>query len=353
MPTINSVPGNYNARLLGIGAYRPSRLVTNEEICKLIDSSDEWIYERSGIRTRRFATKDENLRFMAAEAGRRAIENSGVPLDKINAVILASSTWSTYVPHGAPTIAEDIGLTNPAAMDIAAGCAGFGHALALADSLIRSGNSENILVIGGERMSECLDMTNRSNCFLFGDGAGAVVVGRSDINGISPTVWGSDGKSADAIRQTVDFVDFMEQVEKTTEPVKRPTLHMDGQKVFKWAAFRLGGALEETLSRAGLTPNDIDAFIPHQANGRINELMYRKLGFREGTPLANDIEFTGNTSAASIPLAMEELLSSGKAKGGDLALCLGFGSGLTYAGQVVILPPAPQKSSLEEANERA
>lgn len=342
MPSINSTPGNYNARILGIGAYRPRRIVTNDEVCERIDSSDQWIYDRSGIRTRHFAGEDESLRMMAAEAGRKAIRNSEVPFDKISTVIFASSTWPELVPHGAPTIAHEIGLSNVAAFDLSAGCAGFGHGLGVADSLIRSGVSEYVLVIGAERMSDVLDMTDRSNCFIFGDGAGAVVVGRSEINGISPTVWGSDGENADAIRQTASLTEFAQAAENATGPVAKPVLFMDGQRVFKWAAFRLGGALQEIIEKSGLAVEDIDAFIPHQANGRINELMARKLGFREDVPLANDIEFTGNTSAASIPLAMEELLRTGKAKGGDVALCLGFGSGLTYAGHVVILPPAPK-----------
>lgn len=358
MATINSTTGAKNVGLLGIGAYRPKRVVTNEEICERIDSTPEWIVERSGIRTRHHAGPDESVRMMSAMAAEQAIQNSGIPREKIGALLLATSTWPLQVPHGAPAVALDLGMNGIAAMDITAGCSGFGHALGVADSLIRGGTAEYVVVIGVEKMSDGLDMTDRTNCFIFGDGAGAVVVGPTEENGLSPVVWGSDGDKGSAIRQNHTIPEYMELGANATAPIGKMTLIMEGSRVFKWAAFKLGPALAETMEKAGVTAEDIEVFIPHQANARINEVMVRHLGFREGTPMANDIETTGNTSAASIPLAMEEMLRTGKAKGGQTALLLGFGAGLTYAGQVVKLPPAPQPlgelpPGLREGVERA
>ncbi|MBJ7291594.1 3-oxoacyl-[acyl-carrier-protein] synthase III C-terminal domain-containing protein, partial [Williamsia sp.] len=196
-----------------------------------------------------------------------------------------------------------------------------------------------------------LDPTDRNTAFIFGDGAGAVVVGPSEVNGISPTVWGSDGENAEAIGQSYDIIEYMDRAEEfqsrdpQTDPVERMVVTMQGSRVFRWAAITLPKALASTLEQSGVTAEDIEVFVPHQANARINELMRKNLGLPDDLPMANDIENTGNTSAASIPLAMEEMLATGKAKGGQTALLLGFGAGLSYAGQVVTLPPAPKITS--------
>ncbi|MDN5759133.1 MAG: beta-ketoacyl-ACP synthase 3 [Tomitella sp.] len=338
--------------MLGIGAYRPKRLISNDEMCEVLDSSDEWIYERSGIRNRRWISGDETARSIATAAGARAIANSGVDKEKIGAVVLATGSWRSKIPHGAPQVAFDLGLNGLPAFDIESGCGGFGYALGIASDMIRAGSIEYALVIGVETMSVVTDPTDRNTAFIFGDGAGGVVVGPSEKNGISPTVWGSDGENADAISQNFDIPDYMDRAEKmqgmdpATDPVGRMVVTMEGPRVFRWAAITLPKALASTLELSGVTADDIEVFIPHQANARINDLMKKNLGLDDAVPVANDIENTGNTSAASIPLAMEELLRTGKAKGGQVALLLGFGAGLSYAGQVVRLPPAPVEKSL-------
>lgn len=344
--------GHDNVAMLGIGAYRPQRVVSNDEVCQVLDSSDEWIFERSGIRNRRWISGDESLRSISVAAGGRALRNSGVDPSRIGALILATSSWPMLTPHGAPIVASDLGMNGIPAFDLTSGCGGFGYGLGVAADMIRSGSAEYVLLIGAETMTIGIDPTDRGTAFIFGDGAGAVVIGPSEENGVSPTVWGSDGENAEAIKQDVNFVDYMQRAQDLqgtdpeVEPVGRMSLRMEGPRVFRWAAVTLPRALSTALDMAGVSKDDIEVFIPHQANARINELMKKNLGLAEDIPMAADIENTGNTSAASIPLAMEEMLATGKAKGGQLALLLGFGAGLSYAGQVVTLPPAPAEASL-------
>ncbi|MBF6352434.1 MULTISPECIES: beta-ketoacyl-ACP synthase 3 [Nocardia] len=352
MVSIAGKKGHDNVAMLGIGAYRPQRVVSNDEVCQVLDSSDEWIFERSGIRNRRWISGDESLRSISVAAGGRALRNSGVDPSRIGALILATSSWPMLTPHGAPIVASDLGMNGIPAFDLTSGCGGFGYGLGVAADMIRAGSAEYVLLIGAETMTIGIDPTDRGTAFIFGDGAGAVVIGPSEENGISPTVWGSDGENAEAIKQDVNFVDYMQRAQDLqgtdpeVEPVGRMSLRMEGPRVFRWAAVTLPRALSTALDMAGVSKDDIEVFIPHQANARINELMKKNLGLAEDIPMAGDIENTGNTSAASIPLAMEEMLATGKAKGGQLALLLGFGAGLSYAGQVVTLPPAPAEASL-------
>lgn len=354
MATLATTTGHQNVAMLGIGAYRPRRLVSNDEVCETLDSSDEWIFERSGIRNRRWISGDETARTMAAAAAERAIENSGVAKDKIGALILATNSWKTKIPHGGPTVAYDIGINGIPAYDVAAGCGGFGYALGIAADTVRAGSAEYVLVVGVETMSVVMEPTDRNTAFIFGDGAGAVVVGPSEENGISPTVWGSDGENATAIGQNYDIPEYMDRAEEyqrrdaDTDPVGRMVVTMQGSRVFRWAAIALPKALSTVLETSGVQVGDVEVFVPHQANARINDLMKKNLGLPDDLPMANDIENTGNTSAASIPLAMEEMLATGKAKGGQVALLLGFGAGLSYAGSVVTLPPAPAVSSFDD-----
>lgn len=344
--------GHDNVAMLGIGAYRPQRVVSNDEVCQVLDSSDEWIFERSGIRNRRWISGDESLRSISVAAGGRALRNSGVDPERIGALILATSSWPMLTPHGAPIVASDLGMNGIPAFDLTSGCGGFGYGLGVAADMIRAGSAEYVLLIGAETMTIGIDPTDRGTAFIFGDGAGAVVIGPSEENGISPTVWGSDGENAGAIKQDINFIDYMQRAQALqgtdpeVEPVGRMSLRMEGPRVFRWAAVTLPRALSTALDMAGVAKEDIEVFIPHQANARINELMKKNLGLAEDIPMAADIENTGNTSAASIPLAMEEMLATGKAKGGQLALLLAFGAGLSYAGQVVTLPPAPAEASL-------
>lgn len=359
LATLVTPSGHSNIAMLGIGAYRPKRLITNEQLCRVMDSSDDWIFERSGIHARRWISGDESMRTMSAAAADRAILNSGIDRDKIDMIVLATSSWPWNVPHGAPIIASDIGLNGIPAFDVAAGCGGFGYALGVAGDAIRAGSATYVVVIGVETMSVGLDPQDRSTGFIFGDGAGAVVVGPSEVNGISPIVSGSDGENAEAIKQNHDTVEYMARAveyqgkDPETDPVGRMIIKMEGPRVFRWAAITLPKALTKMLTESGAGPQDIEVFVPHQANSRINELMKKNLGLPDEVPMAGDIETTANTSAASIPLAMEEMLATGKAKGGQLALLLGFGAGLSYAGCVATMPPAPTISSFDGLDDGA
>jgi beta-ketoacyl-[acyl-carrier-protein] synthase III len=333
MKQIATTSGPKSVGLLSVGAYRPERVVTNDELCQNIESSDEWIYARTGIKTRRFAAREESAASMAIEAGRQAISNASLTATDIDGVIVATSTHFLQTPACAPEVAAGLGATGVPAFDISAGCAGFGYAVGVAADMIRGGSAAKILVIGSEKLSPTVDMQDRSNCFIFADGAAGVVVGETPVQGIGPTVWGSDGEQATAIRQDIDWIAYME---KPTGP--RPFLRLEGSVVFRWAAFEMGKVGRQAMDAAGIRPDEIDVFVPHQANSRINEVLAKSLGLRPGAIIANDIEHTGNTSAASIPLAMAELLATGAAKPGDLALLIGYGAGLSYAAQVVVMP---------------
>ena len=353
MANLATPSGHQNVSMLGIGACRPGRLISNDALCKVMDSSDQWIYERSGVRNRRWISGDEDMRFLAKTAAERAIVNSGVDRSKIDLLILGTSSWPYNTPHGAPIVASDVGLNGIPAFDVSAGCGGFGYALGVAADAIRAGSATYAVVIGAETMSVGLDPTDRSTGFIFGDGAGAVVIGPTEENGISPIVSGSDGENAEAIAQNIDTVSYMARAveyqgkDAETDPVGRMVIYMEGPRVFRWAAVTLPKALTTSLSESGVGLDDIDVFIPHQANARISELLKKNLGLPDDLPMAGDIEDTGNTSAGSIPLAIEEMLATGKAKGGDTALLLGFGAGLSYAGAVVTLPPAPKVNSFD------
>lgn len=333
MGQIAAASGPKNVGLLSVGAYRPERVVSNGELCQNIDSSDEWIYSRTGIKTRRFAARHESAASMATEAGRQAIANASLTAADIDCVIVATSTHFLQTPACAPAVAAALGATGVPAFDISAGCAGFGYALGIAADMIRGGSAAKILVMGSEKLSPTVDMQDRSNCFIFADGAAGVVVGETDMQGIGPSVWGSDGEQATAIRQDIDWIDYMDE---PTGP--RPFLRLEGSAVFRWAAFEMGKVGHQAMDAAGVRPDEIDVFVPHQANSRINEVLAKNLNLRPDAVIANDIEHTGNTSAASIPLAMAELLATGAARPGDLALLIGYGAGLSYAAQVVRMP---------------
>ncbi|WP_285032834.1 beta-ketoacyl-ACP synthase III [Mycolicibacterium sp. lyk4-40-TYG-92] len=333
MTHIHTRTGAQNVGLLSVAAYRPGRVVTNDEICETIDSSDEWIYSRTGIKNRRFAGRDESAVTMACEAGRRACAAAELSGADIDAVIVATSTNFRNTPPCGPQVATDIGAQGIPAFDIAAGCAGFGYSLGVAADMIRSGSAGRILVVGSEKLSDAIDMTDRGNAFIFADGAAAVVVGPTEEQGIGPTVAGSDGAQSGAIVQELSWIDY---AENPSGP--RPFLRMEGQTVFRWAAFQMVDVGRRAIDAAGLTVDDIDVFIPHQANGRINELLAKGLELKPETVIAQDIQDAGNTSAASIPLAMYTLLDTGEAKPGSVALLLGYGAGLAYAAQVIRLP---------------
>lgn len=331
-PAITPPVGAPHARILGVGGYRPSRIVTNEEICERIDSSDQWIRERSGIESRRWAAPDESVVDMCVAAAGKAIAQAGIRAEQVSAVLVATVTHPLQTPSAAADVSYRLGATDSAAFDISAACAGFCYGVSMANDMVRGGSAEYVVVIGCEKLSDFTDSYDRSTAFIFGDGAGAVVIGPSDEVAIGPTIWGSDGSQYDAITQRASWIDVRDH------QVEFPMLTMQGQKVFRWAVWQMAPVAQQALAAAGITADQLDAFIPHQANLRIVDALVKTLKLPEHVPVARDIRETGNTSAASIPLAMERMLESGEAKSGGLALLIGFGAGLVYAAQVVRLP---------------
>jgi 3-oxoacyl-[acyl-carrier-protein] synthase-3 len=343
MSKIKPAKGAPHARIYGVGGYRPVRVVPNEVILEKIDSSDEWIRSRSGIETRHWANDEETVAAMSIEAAGKAIADAGIDAEQIGAVLVSTVSHFSQTPAIATEIADKLGTDRAAAFDISAGCAGFGYGLTLAKGMIVDGSAEYALVIGVERLSDLTDREDRSTAFLFGDGAGAVVVGPSDEPAIGPTVWGSEGDKAETIKQTVSWDRFavgdVSQLPLDSQGnIKFPAITQEGQAVFRWAVFEMAKVAQQALDAAGITADDLDVFIPHQANVRIIDSMVKTLGLPEHVTVARDIRTTGNTSAASIPLAMERLLATGEAKSGDTALVIGFGAGLVYAATVVTLP---------------
>lgn len=321
------------ARILATGSYRPERVVTNEEICENIDSSDEWIRERSGITERRWANDDETVAMMSAAAAEKALASAGLTADQIDVILVATCTHPYQTPSAASEVAALIGVPGAAAMDLSAACAGFAYGLALAQDMVRGGSAGNVLLIGAERLSSWTDKFDRSTAFIFADGAGAVVVGPSDSPAISPVVWGGDGDQLHAINMTQNWLEF-----RANDYDAFPAIAMNGQQVFRWAVSEMARVCRESLDAAGISVDDLDAFIPHQANNRITDALIRALDLPASIPVARDIITTGNTSAASIPLAMDRMLASGEIPHGGNALLVGFGAGLVFASQVVTLP---------------
>jgi beta-ketoacyl-[acyl-carrier-protein] synthase III len=330
MTRIDLRPGAAATAMLGLGVYRPERVVTNDEVCEVLDSSDEWIQTRSGIRTRRYAGEDETLVEMASRAAMRALDASGVAVDEIGALIVATSTHAQHTPAAAPLVADQLG-SRAASFDVSAGCAGFCHALSVGSDLVRGGSARHVMVIGVEKLSLFLDPTDRSTAFIFADGAGAVVVGPADEPGIGPVAWGSDGSQSHVIRQEPGC--------QSVTPEHPMVVRMEGTAVFRWAPFAMADVAREAVAGAGLTMDDVDAFVPHQANLRITETLSRNLKLSDEIAIARDVQDSGNTSAASVPLAIEAMVRKGEAKPGDTALLIAFGAGLSYASQVVTLPP--------------
>ena len=331
--TLSPSHGAEHAAILGIGSYRASRLIPNSELVEAIDSSDEWIQQRSGIKTRRWATAEETVQAMSVGAARKAIEHAGIEVAQVDAVIVATISHMMQTPAIATSIAHELGTDRPAAFDISAACAGFCHGIALASDMVRGGSAKHVLVIGVEKLSDITDPTDRGSAFIFSDGAGAAIVGPSDESGIGPVVWGSDGEQVDLIRQREDWRDVVEG-----ENPRIPHLVMQGNAVFRWAAFEMAKIAQLTLDTTGISVDDLDVFVPHQANMRIIDAMARAMKLPEHVKIARDVADQGNSSAASIPLALDRMIAEGQAESGELALLIAFGAGLAYAAQVVRVP---------------
>ena len=336
MATIREKQGAAHTRIMGVGGYVPSRVVTNEEVCTWIESSDEWIRTRSGIESRRWATPEETVLEMSVAAAGKALASAGIHGDQIGAVIVSTVSHMHQTPALACLVADRLG-SGGAAFDISAGCAGFCYGVAQASDMVKAGSAEYVLVIGVERLSDLTDVQDRGTAFLFGDGAGAVVIGPSETPGIGPVVWGSEGDKYGTITQTFPWNEVPEPEEEGGE-VRGPFLRMEGQAVFRWASYQMAEVSLKALAEAGVTASDLEAFIPHQANMRITDRLVKVLGLPEHVPVARTISEFGNNSAATIPLAMERMLEDGSAPHGGLALLIGFGAGLVYAAQVVTLP---------------
>lgn len=313
--------------ILGLGAYRPTARLTNADLVARLDTSDEWIVRRTGISERRVAGPDDTLVAMGVDAGAKALAAAGVQAGDVDLVITASCTSQTLIPGIGPRIAAGVGASQAGAFDLNAGCAGFCYALSMAADAVRAGNARRALVVATERLTDWVDADDRGMAILFGDAAGAALVGVPDTAseaGIGPVAWGSDGTAAHVIevRQRPDGRSFME---------------MEGSAVFRWATTQLVPVARRACDQAGVAPEELSAIVLHQANLRITESIARSLGAPQAI-LARDIVDAGNTSAASVPLALSRLVDEGQVGSGDRVLLFAFGAGLTYAGQVVRLP---------------
>jgi len=331
-PTLKQASGPAYTRIYSFGAARGENAVTNDDIVGPINSSDEWIRQRTGIITRKRAVPTTSATDLATDAAREAIERSGVPADQIDLVIVATISNVRQTPSMSAVVADRVGANPAAAYDSNAACAGCAYGIAQADALIRAGAAHYAVVIGAEKLSDVVDPTDRSISFLLGDGAGAVVIGPSDTPAIGPTVWGSDGSKADTVGMNATLTEFRDG------EAEWPTLRQDGPSVFRWAVWEMAKVARQALEVAGITADDLAAFVPHQANMRIIDELAKQLKLPESVVIGRDIEPTGNTSAASIPLATHRLLKEHPELSGGLALQIGFGAGLVFGAQVVVLP---------------
>jgi 3-oxoacyl-[acyl-carrier-protein] synthase-3 len=334
MSALNQSTGSAGSRILAYGAARGEAVVTNEDIAGPINSSDEWIRQRTGVVERRRATPGVEAVDLAEQAAKDAIQTAGIRPDQIGAVLVSTISNTVQTPSLAALLTERVGATPAPAYDISAACAGFTYGIAQADSFIRTGLAQYVLVVGAEKLSTFAKPTDRTISFLLGDGAGAAVLGPSDEPGVSPTVWGSDGSKWDVVGMDNPLAAYRDG----NGEVDWPTLRQEGPTVFRWAVWEMAKVAQHALDAAGVTADDLAAFIPHQANIRIIDELAKQLKLPEHVAIARDIVHTGNTSAASIPLAAHALLAEHPELSGGLALQIGFGAGLVFGAQVVRLP---------------
>lgn len=316
--------GTRGTRILSTGSFQPDKIVTNDDLAQVMDTSDEWIRDRVGIIERRAAGPDDSVVGMGAAAGRRAVTDAGLAPSDIDTVIVATCTLPTQIPNASARIADMVGIKGAGAFDVNAACAGFCYAVGTASDLIRGGSARRVLVVGAERFADWVEPTDRANAIIFADGAGAAVVGPADEPAIGPVVWGSAGDLAELIYMRDDR-----------------WIYQEGQSVFRWATTQVAPIALRALELTGLKPSDVDVLIPHQANLRIVSAIAKKLrseGARDDMVVADDIVHSGNTSSASIPMALDHMRAAGRVHSGDVLLLVGFGAGLSYAAQVVISP---------------
>lgn len=311
--------------IMGVGSSLPARIMTNADISKIVDTSHEWIVERTGIHARHIAVEGETTRSLAVDAAKKALAASGVSASEIDLIIVATSTPDNTFPATATMVQSDLGIIQGAAFDVQAVCSGFIYALTTADALIRAGQATAALVIGAETFSRILDWNDRTTCVLFGDGAGAFVLkaaegqGTNDDRGILAAKLRSDGRYHDKL-----YVDGGPSTTKTVG-----FLRMEGREVFKHAVTNISSVMEQVIAQAGIKATDIDWFVPHQANRRILEGTVKKLGIDENR-IVITLDHHGNTSAASIPLAFDEAVHDGRIQKGQLVLLEAMGGGFTW-----------------------
>jgi 3-oxoacyl-[acyl-carrier-protein] synthase-3 len=312
------------SRIVSLGHYQPSRVLTNDDLAEMVDTNDEWIRDRVGIAERRIAAPDETVADMAAAAAEKALASSGLTPTDIDLVIVATCSSVDRCPNVATRVAHKLGIQAPGAFDLNTACSGFSYGLGTADHAIRAGAARNVIVIGSEKLSDLTDWTDRSTAILFGDGAGAAVVTATtgdETPGIGPVVWGSAPEKGDVLK-----------IEGW-----RPYIVQDGQPVFRWATTALAPFALQACERAGVHPSELGAFVAHQANSRIIDGIVRRLNIPDAV-IAKDIVESGNTSAASVPLALSKLVERREVPSGAPVLLFAFGGGLTYAGQVIRCP---------------
>ncbi|EST31969.1 beta-ketoacyl-ACP synthase III [Streptomyces niveus] len=311
-------------RIAALGHYQPAKVLTNDDLAGMVDTSDEWITSRVGIKTRHVGGPDESVDELAAHAAAKALAAAGLTPADIDLVLVATSTAIDRSPNMAARVAARLAMGSPAVMDLNVVCAGFTHALATADHAVRAGAATRALVIGADKMADIADWTDRSTCVLLGDGAGAAVVEAArpgEEPGIGPVLWGSVPEMGNAVR-----------IEGTP-----PRFAQEGQSVYRWATTQLPPIARKVCERAGIAPEDLAAVVLHQANLRIIEPVAQKIGAVNAV-IARDVVDSGNTSAASIPMALSKLVERGEVESGAPALLFGFGGNLSYAGQVIRCP---------------
>ena len=323
------------ASITGWGHYVPERVVTNDELAQHMDTSDEWIRSRSGIRERRFAADNETTATMSVESGQRALERAGVDAAEVDLLLVASSSPDYLTPPVSSQVQEGLGLPTTGAMQLTVGCTGFVYAVVTAQQFIQTGTCDTVLVIGTELISRWLSWNNRSTAVLFGDGSGAVVMQATDTGGVRSHVLGSDGTGAEDI--IVPAGGVAEPITHARVDNDEPTLEMNGREVFKFATRIMHSAVTDALEASPYTTADIDLLVPHQANARIIQYAAKELGLTDQQVYMN-VDRYGNTSAASVPLALSEALETGHAGPGDTLALVAFGAGLTWGATIIDLP---------------
>lgn len=319
--------------IIGLGCYVPEKVITNHDLEKMVDTSDEWIVERTGIKERRIADSDTATSDLAIEAAQEALADAGVAAEELDLIIVATATPDMFFPSVACIIQDKLKAINAAAFDLAAGCSGFVYGLVTGSQFIKTGLYNKVLVIGAETLSKILDWTDRNTCVLFGDGAGAAVLGPVEPGcGIVGVELGAEGSGGKFLQLPAGGSRLPASAQTVSD--KKHYVHMAGNEVFKFAIKVMGEAAIRALENAGLSHEDVDCFIPHQANIRIIQSAAKRLNVSMDKVLVN-VDKYGNTSAASIPIALKEAVESGKVKKGDTIVLVGFGAGLTWASCVI------------------